>query len=113
MYCNKAYLGSNENEYLNHPNHTETKFYKTSGIHVLLDFISDDEESYLIKYLDSLPWNMSQSGRRKQVFNKMLCCFIYYNLLLYKYSIFFLSLKIYIFLIFRILDRTVILKNVN
>ena len=39
-----------------------------SGIKVIRDFISKDEEQELIANLDKLPWDLSQSGRRKQNF---------------------------------------------
>ena len=39
-----------------------------SGIVVIPDFISSDEEKELVKNLDDLPWDISQSGRRKQNF---------------------------------------------
>ena len=39
-----------------------------SGIKVIRDFISGDEEQELIASLDKLPWDISQSGRRKQNF---------------------------------------------
>jgi len=39
-----------------------------SGIVVIPDFISSDEETELVKNLDDLPWDISQSGRRKQNF---------------------------------------------
>jgi len=31
------------------------------------DFISEEEENMLMKALDDMPWDSSQSGRRKQV----------------------------------------------
>ncbi|CCW60059.1 unnamed protein product [Phytomonas sp. EM1] len=40
------------------------------GLHVVRDFLSDDEETYLVKFLDDPspypPWKESQSGRRVQ-----------------------------------------------
>jgi alkylated DNA repair protein alkB family protein 4 len=38
------------------------------GIKFFLDFVSADEEDQLIRDLDLLPWDLSQSGRRKQNF---------------------------------------------
>lgn len=61
------YPGWNEYEYLNHPLHSSVGSCKVTGVYVLPDFISDDEERQLILDLDSLPWDVSQSGRRKQV----------------------------------------------
>lgn len=33
-----------------------------------LDFLKEDEAEGLMKALDDLPWQASQSGRRKQVY---------------------------------------------
>ncbi len=38
------------------------------GIKLIKDFITQDEEAELIADLDALPWDASQSGRRKQNF---------------------------------------------
>nr|ALS04143.1 alkylated DNA repair protein alkB-like protein [Acartia pacifica] len=38
------------------------------GIKLIPDFITETEETQLIKDLDTLPWDKSQSGRRKQNF---------------------------------------------
>lgn len=59
--------GQNANEYLEHPHHKETGYEKISGIYVLPEFITDLEEKQLIHDLDNMPWDISQSGRRKQV----------------------------------------------
>lgn len=68
MYCDKVYPGWDEYEYLKHPFHDVVGFNnKVSGIFIQLDFITDDEETSLITALDSMPWDTSQSGRRKQV----------------------------------------------
>eukprot|EP00088_Acartia_fossae_P031885 TRINITY_DN32683_c0_g2_i1.p1 TRINITY_DN32683_c0_g2~~TRINITY_DN32683_c0_g2_i1.p1 ORF type:complete len:312 (+),score=29.87 TRINITY_DN32683_c0_g2_i1:18-953(+) len=39
-----------------------------SGIHIIKDFVSKEEEEKLVEDLDYLPWDSSQSGRRKQNF---------------------------------------------
>ena len=36
------------------------------GIKIIEDFVSCEEESQLVQDLDTLPWTLSQSGRRKQ-----------------------------------------------
>jgi hypothetical protein len=51
---------------LNHPTHPSDKI-DFPGVFIKLEFISEEEEQYLINALDSLPWDLSQSGRRKQV----------------------------------------------
>jgi hypothetical protein len=58
------------------------------GILVENEFITEEEETILIKNLDSIPWDVSQSGRRKQV------CLIFLILAL---VIFILSTKTWSF----------------
>eukprot|EP00916_Digyalum_oweni_P009092 GHVL01015302.1.p2 GENE.GHVL01015302.1~~GHVL01015302.1.p2 ORF type:complete len:108 (+),score=32.89 GHVL01015302.1:142-465(+) len=36
------------------------------GVSVYLDFVSPDEESYIVKCIEDDPWSASQSGRKKQ-----------------------------------------------
>jgi len=55
--------------YQNHPNHTGTS-YSLDGIFIKNEFITREEETTLMNNLDAAPWDISQSGRRKQV------CFI-------------------------------------
>lgn len=38
------------------------------GVQIIRDFVTQEEEEQLIKDLDLLPWDASQSGRRKQNF---------------------------------------------
>jgi len=38
-----------------------------SGIEVLPDFVSEDEEQFLYTQINAVDWNLSQSGRLKQV----------------------------------------------
>lgn len=58
--------GWNADEYKNHPHHTG-KSYSLDGIFVEHEFISEEEETMLMNSLDDMPWDTSQSGRRKQV----------------------------------------------
>lgn len=67
MYCDLIYPGWNENEYMNHPDHYSSEFFRLPGISVMLDFLNDDEETDLLQAIDTIPWDVSQSGRRKQV----------------------------------------------
>ena len=46
--------------------HSRTRDFP--GILIVEDFISEDEETQLLADLDVLPWDVSQSGRRKQNF---------------------------------------------
>jgi len=45
-----------------------TKTLDFPGIKIICDFVTLEEESALISGLDDLPWDSSQSGRRKQNF---------------------------------------------
>lgn len=65
-YCNLLWSGWNAYEYKNHPNHIGTS-YNFNGVFIEHDFITEEEESTLISNLDAMPWDLSQSGRRKQV----------------------------------------------
>ncbi|VDO69122.1 unnamed protein product [Onchocerca flexuosa] len=52
-------------------NETENKFEDylvVPGLHVVSDFLSEEEEADLISVIDKTDWVPSQSGRRKQVF---------------------------------------------
>lgn len=64
--CEEAWPGWNESDNM-HPNHTGQSM-KYPGIYIQPDFLSTHEESEIIKNLDQLPWDLSQSGRRKQNF---------------------------------------------
>lgn len=52
--------------YSRHPSHSLDSV-RFPGVYLELDFISEEEEQSLMNALDSLPWDPSQSGRRKQV----------------------------------------------
>lgn len=65
-YCNLLWSGWDANEYQNHPNHTGLS-YSLDGIFIENEFITKEEETMLINNLDTIPWDVSQSGRRKQV----------------------------------------------
>ena len=49
-------------------NNREETLGEFPGIEIIPDFISESEETQLVKDLDLLPWDSSQSGRRKQNF---------------------------------------------
>ena len=38
-----------------------------SGITVIEDFITKDEEKFMVEEIEKFPWQVSQSGRQKQV----------------------------------------------
>lgn len=65
--CARAWPGWDLTEYRKHPDH-EGYSIEYPGIYIDLDFLSISEEAELINSLDSLPWDLSQSGRRKQNF---------------------------------------------
>lgn len=72
VYCplcvNKAWPGYAPTDYQTHPNHTGTAI-DYPGVFIDLDFISAEDESQLMLGIDTIiPWDLSQSGRRKQNF---------------------------------------------
>lgn len=64
-FCDKAWPGWELDVYKQHPNHIGEAI-NYPGILIKLDFISETEEDELIKCIDEVPWDISQSGRRKQ-----------------------------------------------
>lgn len=65
--CKKAWPGWDVDSYKVHPNHSGTAI-DYPGVYIQLDFISENEEAELMKNIDEMPWDTSQSGRRKQNF---------------------------------------------
>lgn len=52
----------------NHPAHeSDENGIKFPGMYVDCNFINEDEQKELLKGIDHLKWDISQSGRRKQV----------------------------------------------
>ncbi|XP_055713522.1 alpha-ketoglutarate-dependent dioxygenase alkB homolog 4 [Phlebotomus papatasi] len=65
--CEKLVPGWDVDEVLkDHDNHSNGLDFP--GIFVLPDFISESEEIGLMRGIDGMPWDISQSGRRKQNF---------------------------------------------
>lgn len=52
-----------------HPEHNHEEGIEFPGVHVQPDFITEEEEKNLMEGIDGMPWDISQSGRRKQVEN--------------------------------------------
>ncbi|KAJ8924769.1 hypothetical protein NQ315_000922 [Exocentrus adspersus] len=67
IFCQKAWPGWDIDDYKTHPKH-DGEALDFPGIYIDLNFLSDVEEELLIKELDKIPWDLSQSGRRKQNF---------------------------------------------
>ncbi|GBP26158.1 Alpha-ketoglutarate-dependent dioxygenase alkB homolog 4 [Eumeta japonica] len=65
--CNKAWKGWDMNIYQEHPNHNGSSILYP-GVFIKLDFLSSEEEDSTMKCIDEIPWDISQSGRRKQNF---------------------------------------------
>lgn len=63
--CRLAFEGWAMDAYKSHPQHPEACL-AFPGVTIVLDFLSEDEEARLIANIDSQPWVLSQSGRRKQ-----------------------------------------------
>lgn len=66
-FCNKAWQGWDMDLYKQHPHH-EGDCIDYPGVYIQLEFITEDEEIELVKNIDEMPWDISQSGRRKQNF---------------------------------------------
>lgn len=66
-YCDKAWKGWTMDSYKEHPNH-QGEAIDYPGVYIELDFITEEEELSFLKQIDEIPWDISQSGRRKQNF---------------------------------------------
>ncbi|CAG0918116.1 unnamed protein product [Notodromas monacha] len=66
-HCNLAWPGWNYDVFERHPNHEGTSL-KLDGVYIQLDFLTEEEEKLLVEGCDAMPWDQSQSGRRKQNF---------------------------------------------
>lgn len=64
-HCKKAWTGWDLSDYKEHPNHIGESI-DFPGIYIEEDFLSATEEQLLLNGIDSTPWDLSQSGRRKQ-----------------------------------------------
>ncbi|XP_066138129.1 alpha-ketoglutarate-dependent dioxygenase alkB homolog 4 [Euwallacea fornicatus] len=67
LYCNLCYPNEDPNSYKSHPNH-KGEAVKLEGLYIQEDFITEEEHDTLMQNIDSMPWDVSQSGRRKQNF---------------------------------------------
>ncbi|KAF4525016.1 hypothetical protein B566_EDAN012123 [Ephemera danica] len=63
--CEKAWPGWDWNDYKSHPNHKGQPI-EYPGVLVMENFLTDEEAEHLMSGLNALPWDQSQSGRRKQ-----------------------------------------------
>ncbi|XP_050300740.1 alpha-ketoglutarate-dependent dioxygenase alkB homolog 4 [Anthonomus grandis grandis] len=66
-FCNLCYPATDAEAYKQHPNHIG-KPKRLEGFYIELDFLTDKEHNMLLAGIDSMPWDPSQSGRRKQNF---------------------------------------------
>ncbi|XP_031848237.1 alpha-ketoglutarate-dependent dioxygenase alkB homolog 4 [Nomia melanderi] len=66
-HCDQAYPEWDANLYKNHPNH-HGKPIEFPGVYIQLNFLNSNEIDVLTKAVDDIPWEASQSGRRKQNF---------------------------------------------
>lgn len=64
--CGYAICGTDVENCLQNT-HESREHVEFPGVFIKLEFLSQEEETQLITDLDSLPWSLSQSGRRKQV----------------------------------------------
>ncbi|KAF2359069.1 Oxoglutarate/iron-dependent dioxygenase, partial [Trinorchestia longiramus] len=63
--CDLAWPGWGVDDWRTHPHHAGDPV-QVEGVKLVLDFVSESEESELLKLLDEVPWDTSQSGRLKQ-----------------------------------------------
>lgn len=66
-HCNKAWPGWEMDLYKSHPHHDGVPI-DFPGIYIEENFLSTEEEQYLMDGIDNMQWDQSQSGRRKQNF---------------------------------------------
>lgn len=67
--CNKIFSGWDVEEIQReHPHHKGEIGLIYPGFFVIDDFITEEEENDLLNGIDDMPWDVSQSGRRKQNF---------------------------------------------
>lgn len=63
----RIYRGDDVETILNeHPAHSNEGLH-FPGVYIQTDFISEQEEQLIMRGIDEMPWDISQSGRRKQV----------------------------------------------
>ncbi|XP_055546264.1 alpha-ketoglutarate-dependent dioxygenase alkB homolog 4 isoform X1 [Wyeomyia smithii] len=69
-HCNRIYPGWDTDTVMadHERSHNGDEGEEYSGIYIELDFITADEENRLMRGIDEMPWDISQSGRRKQNF---------------------------------------------
>ncbi|XP_068987111.1 alpha-ketoglutarate-dependent dioxygenase alkB homolog 4-like isoform X2 [Bombus flavifrons] len=65
--CDKSWPGWDVDLYKNHPYHRGTAI-EFPGVYIKLDFLNPWEINSLKNALEKIPWEVSQSGRRKQNF---------------------------------------------
>ncbi|KAK7070673.1 Alkbh4p [Halocaridina rubra] len=63
--CHLAWPGWESDGWKSHPHH-EGESIKFPGLKIFLDFLTEEEEQQLMIHIDEIPWDLSQSGRRKQ-----------------------------------------------
>ncbi|KAJ6649936.1 Alpha-ketoglutarate-dependent dioxygenase alkB like 4 [Pseudolycoriella hygida] len=67
--CTKLFKGWDVDEVLSdHDNHRSEEGIPFPGVLVKEDFLDENEAANLMKGIDEMPWDASQSGRRKQNF---------------------------------------------
>ncbi|KXJ77336.1 hypothetical protein RP20_CCG007759 [Aedes albopictus] len=68
--CNKIYPGWDTGKVMaeHDQSHGGDPGEDYPGVYIDLEFLSESEEAELMKGIDEMPWDMSQSGRRKQNF---------------------------------------------
>lgn len=66
-FCKKCFADWNTQNFHIHSEHDDN-FIEFPGIYIKLNFLTIEEEKKLLEGIDTIPWQLSQSGRRKQNF---------------------------------------------
>ncbi|XP_044732932.1 alpha-ketoglutarate-dependent dioxygenase alkB homolog 4 [Chrysoperla carnea] len=66
-WCNQLWPGWDMNLYQSHPQHFGIP-KRFPGVFIDMNFLNENEENFLMNGIDNMPWDLSQSGRRKQNF---------------------------------------------
>ena len=72
-----------------HPDHGEDCL-NFPGVQIIQDFVSEEEEKHIVEEIYKVPWIVSQSGRRKQVWTLFYFTSFFILLLQLFFSFYFL-----------------------
>lgn len=79
MCGDKAWSG--EDVWKDHSSHNKPGGFPFPGVYLQPNFLNEEEEAEMTKGCDAMEWDLSQSGRRKQVKNDYLTTYYKFNFL--------------------------------